>query len=665
MENLTSVFVSEANELLEDLEKALLQLENDKQSKMGISEVFRIMHSLKGSANMFGFEAINNLTHNLETIYQTIRDNGGSLTQEVFNVTLSCLDHLKALLENPVIKDPILQRTHEDLLSEIHRLNTGTKDTKAGSTLKLAEESSSVTYYIVFKPDSRVLRNGTNTLYLLDEILSLGHGLSLPYFIDLPNWDNIQPDLSYTGFEVVLYSNKTELEIREVFMFVEDESEIEIVRLSDENLLTDSVLNENLVCAHAFNKVGHEAILDALSQKKSKTQAVAADLQRVKNTTNVRVSSERLDELMNLVSELVTTQAGLSLLAEKNSSPELTAIAETVEKITRRLRDNAFTMSLVPVENLVVRFQRLVRDLSKELRKEIEFRTEGTETEIDKSITEKLADPLMHLIRNGLDHGIELPEERIKKGKSRKGTILFKSYYSGANVTIEIKDDGAGINLEKVRAKAIKQGLISPDVELGEKEILNLIFLPGFSTKEKITDVSGRGVGMDVVRRNVTGLRGEIDIRSRMGEGSTFIIKLPLTLSVIDGLLVKIDDSDFILPLSSVEKCYEIESNTLDNNFNNWITLDGERTPYLYLRNNFHSKSEAPQFSQVIKISSHLGQIGLIVDRIIGDYQAVLKPLGHAYRDQQEFSGATILGDGTVALVIDPLRLINKLKHAV
>lgn len=663
MENLNSVFIGEATELLEDLEKALLQLEKDKQNKVGISEAFRIMHSLKGAANMFGFEAINSLTHDLETIYQAIRDSGASLDQRIFNVTLACLDHLRILLQNRVIRDPGLQRTHDELLKEIHEISSSIKTTKTEVSPSGAKQDSSATYYILFKPNAKALSNGTNTLYLVEELLSLGSGISLPFFEELPQWDILQPELSYTSFEVVLYTTKTEQDIREVFMFVEDESEIEITRLSDENLLHDSSKSEKLTAAHDFKKLGKEQILSSLSEKKSKTATVATELQRAKNSTSVRVSSERLDELMNLVSELVTTQAGLSLLAEKNNSPELTAVAETIEKITRRLRDNAFTMSLVPIENLAVRFQRLVRDLSKDLAKEIEFKTEGTETEIDKSIVEKLADPLMHLIRNGLDHGIESPEVRLRKGKQRKGTILFKAYYSGANVVIEVKDDGAGINLEKVRSKAISKGLISGDVELSEKEIINLIFLPGFSTSDKITDVSGRGVGMDVVRRNIVDIRGDVEVFSKEGEGSTCVITLPLTLSIIDGLLVKVGETDFVIPLSMVNKCHEVNSKQLESAYNHWITLDGQRTPYFYLRNRFNASTPTPEHSQAIEISSHWGSIGLIVDKIVGDYQAVLKPLGQPYRDQDEFSGATILGDGTVALVIDPIKLISKLNR--
>lgn len=658
MENLVAVFVGEATELLKDLEKALLQLEDDKHDKVGISEVFRIMHSLKGSANMFGFDAINHLTHDLETIYQAIRDAGAELTSDIFNTTLLCLDHLTALLENPSLTDPRLKSMQERLLAEIRR-HTHQIDQVSNNTQLREVTGEETTYYVSFHAGKDILKNGTNTLYLIDELVALGKGLAFAN-IAPGDWNTLVPESNLIGFEVVLCTKKCEQEIRDVFIFVDGDSEIEIIALGSHDLITEEI-EASLTKAHCHDKkLGitriNEIIHLPIQRETNKKTGIPS-----KNTLNVRVPSQRLDELMNLVSELVTTQASLSLWAEKSNSAQLTAVAETIEKLTRRLRDNAFSMTLVPVENLVVRFQRLVRDLSKELGKEVSFTTIGTETEIDKSIVEKLVDPIMHLVRNSLDHGIETPGERLKKGKAQHGTIQFKAYYSGTNVLIELTDDGAGINLERVRQKAVEKGLIAIDAVLSEKEITNLIFLPGFSTSDIITEVSGRGVGMDVVRRNITDIRGEIDVTSVPGQGSSFTIRLPLTLSIIDGLLVKIAEQDFILPLSSVRKCYEIETSALAGHYNHWLTLDGERTPYLYLRSNFGIDSLPPSFSQVVKISTQLGQIGLVVDRVIGDYQAVLKPLGQLYNGQDEFSGATILGDGTVALVIDPTKLIQKL----
>jgi two-component system chemotaxis sensor kinase CheA len=364
---------------------------------------------------------------------------------------------------------------------------------------------------------------------------------------------------------------------------------------------------------------------------------------------------------MNLVSELVTTQARLSLFSNSNSSNELSAITENIEKITRRLRDNAFTMSLVPLESIAVRFQRLVSDLSKELKKEIEFKTEGLDTRIDKSIIEKLTDPILHILRNCIDHGIEDKATRASHNKSIKGCVTLRSFYSGSHVIIEISDDGAGLSTEKIKSKAIAQGLISADTQLSERELTDLIFVPGFSTASAITGVSGRGVGMDVVKRNITDIRGEVEVKSTTGKGSTFIIKLPLTLSIVDGLLVKIGAIDFVLPLSAVTKCYEVETHTLESTFNHWVTLDGKRTAFLYLREAFNIQNEKPTYSQLINVPFNNTTVGLAVDKIVGEYQAVLKPLGKFYHDQDEFSGATILGDGTVALVLDTNKLINKL----
>lgn len=664
IDNIRATFIAEAQELITDLEKSLLNLEQDPKNKESISTVFRSMHSLKGSASMFGFESISALTHNLETIYESIRDGKSILTHSILSVTFNSLDHLKRLLDDSEMKNKELKNTHISLLKDIESLLAESKNTETNTALSPSSEKAAVenTYYIFFKPIDKILHNGTNTLYLIEDMMALGEGISLPFFQSMPLFAELQADLSYTGFEIVLSTNKTEEVIHEVFMFVESECELVIHKISEGNLLNEEA-KEKLNKEINFSFMGEDKIISILipATKSSSTASVAAKVQQIKNVSNVRVSSERLDEFMNMVSELVTIQASLSLHAQKNESPQLLTIAENVEKITRRLRDNAFTMSLIPIESLVIRYQRLVRDLSLELKKDVVFKTEGTETEIDKSIIEKLTDPLLHLLRNSLDHGIESPEVRVSKGKPKQGVLLLKSYYSGANVIIEISDDGAGLNLEKIRAKAISKGLIAHDAIMSEKELINLIFTAGFSTAEQLTGVSGRGVGMDVVRRNISDIRGDIEVNTKENKGTTFKIRLPLTLSIIDGLLVRIGETDFILPLSSVDKCYEVETKILEESFNQWVTLEGQRTPYLFLRRDFNIANTAPSLSQVIKIAYEGGHVGLAVDRIVGEYQAVLKPLGELYLEQDEFSGSTILGDGVVALVMDPNRLIKKL----
>lgn len=669
-DKLLEIFLDEAQELVADLEKALLKLEGDLNNAEGIGTIFRAMHTLKGSAGMFGFDGVNNITHHLESIFQDIRDGSRHMDMAVLATTFKTLDHLRNLMLDPKLENTEVRNKHEELLAEIAALHANESINQVSSAVggSLEKVSSEVvsTYYIYILPGTQILRNGTNPFYLIEDLLGLGSGLVLPFFKELPTLKDIAPDNSYMGFEVVLNTSKPQSDIQEVFMFVEGDCELIIEKIADTDLLKDQLTSEQLWKNNNLSSpIGLEVIISVVNQAQGKA-AVKSDLQKSQNgkATSIRVDSDRLDDLMNLVSELVTTQARLSLYSTENTSGELAIISESVEKITRRLRDNAFSMSLVPLENLVVRFQRLVRDLSKDLNKEIQFKAEGTDTEIDKSIIEKLTDPLLHLLRNSIDHGIETTADRLKKGKSAQGMVLLKSYYSGANVIIEISDDGAGIDTARVRAKAISKGIIEEDTQLSDKEIIDLIFLPGFSTASQVTGVSGRGVGMDVVKRNISDLRGEIEVSTVLHKGTTFIIKLPLTLSIVDGLLVKVGTTDFVLPLGSVAKCYEVETVALESTFNQWTTLEGARTPFLFLRRDFGITENKPVLSQIIKVPYNNSHVGIAVDKIEGEYQAVLRPLGHLYHGQDEFSGATILGDGSVALVLDPNKLIKKLTAA-
>lgn len=320
-------------------------------------------------------------------------------------------------------------------------------------------------------------------------------------------------------------------------------------------------------------------------------------------------------------------------------------------------------MTLIPIKSIFPRFSRLIRDISGELGKEVEFIVEGGETELDKSIIETVSEPITHILRNSLDHGIESNEERLRLGKEEKGKITLKAYNSGTNVLISIKDDGQGIDLEKVRLNAISKGIISSDASLSESEILDLIFDAGFSTAETVTEVSGRGVGMDVVKKKIVGLKGEISIETNINRGTNIILKLPLTLSIIDGLLVKINEDFYIIPLACVDKCFEVSMAEIENNFNQLLILDGEQVPFINLKEDFYTFQDKSKINRVIVVNSESKKIGLCVDSIIGEYQAVLKPLGKYYRNQDFISGATILGDGTIALVLDSNRLINNFEE--
>jgi two-component system, chemotaxis family, sensor kinase CheA len=672
MENFRKKFIEEASEHIQDLEQALLELEINPTDKPLIERVFRAMHSLKGSGAMFGFEKISEFTHNLETVYDLVRNGEMAVTSELLNITLTSVDHLQSLLkEGEDLSDEILIK-HKTLIEQIDefiQINTRSVFTIAQEK-EFEENGSPKTFYILFQPNEDIMNNGTNPLFLIDELFVIGQCICVPIIKKIPAIEDFDPNKCYTTWEIFLATESDINAITDVFIFVEDECVLEVNQISEFNLLTNPLfiqkIDEIRLLQREMGLAQIKEFVNSLVEPETTVTAKIKDEKVVvipKDTTisSIRVSSDKLDQLMNLVSELVTTQARLTLYAETDGTSELLAISENVQKLSRQLRDNAFSIVLIPIENMLTRFQRLVRDLSKELKKEVVFEAEGTETELDKTIIENLTDPLMHILRNSLDHGIEIPSEREEKGKPRQGKILLKAFYSGANVIIQIFDDGAGIDPNFIRAKAIQKGLISPDIQFSRKEILDLVFIPGFSTAANITDVSGRGVGMDVVKRKIADIRGEVEIESEINIGTTLTIKLPLTLSIIDGLLVKIEHIHYVIPLSVIDKIYAYEHVKLLKSFNNTIVLDGEQIPFFYLRNEFELAefTESP-YEQIIVIRYEDKRVGLVVDMVIGEYQAVLKPLGKHYKKQEIISGATILGDGTIALVMDTNKAIKQ-----
>jgi len=667
MDSFRKKFIEEAAELIDKLEVSLLELEKSPNDETLIQQVFRVMHTLKGNSAMFGFDLIDSFTHNLETIYDMIRNGQLEVSKDILNITFSSVDHLKAMLDEQNYDDPDFKTVHNGLMGKINRIiNPGNPETETAKTAKEKSESLS-TYYILFEPNENIFKNGTNPLYLLDELCSLGEHKVFAHFNRLPGIKEITPNLCYTYWEVLLATDQDVNAIHDVFIFVETDSKLEIQKLAEENLLADKLfVDEVSQLAEVQKDVGLVTIqrlatkaAARINKEKAKQFTKERIATKDKTAASIRVSSDKLDHLMNLVSELVTTQARLSLFAEQTNVPGLAPIVENVHKLTRQLRDIAFSIVLIPIENLFGRFQRLVRDLSAELHKEVDFIVEGADTELDKTIIENLSDPLMHIIRNSMDHGIEDARVRLANGKPAKGKIHLKAFYSGASVIIQVSDDGAGIDPEIIHAKAISKGLVPSDKKMSKKEILDLIFLPGFSTAKKVTDVSGRGVGMDVVKKKISDIRGEVEVESEVGKGTTITIKLPLTLSIIDGLLVSIDGSPFVIPLSSIDKIYAVDKDSIYNTFNNLVTLDGTQIPFFSLRKEFNLQPSNEELEQVVVVNFEDNRVGLVVDYVIGEYQAVLKPLGKHYKSHDIFSGATILGDGTVALVMDTNKIIK------
>jgi len=683
MEEFKQKFKEEATDLINELEEALLLLDNDRSNLNLIEQVFRVMHSLKGGGAMFGFSRISEFTHHLETIYDLVRNKKMVVTKELLSVTLNSVDHLKLLLEDE--NDDIL-RNHNQQLAIIQKI-IQTKDDQQltvesnGHTTHPRVETNTPykTYLINFEPHGAILLNGTNPIFLIDELNLMGKSQVWVQNQDIPSIHHLDCGICYVSWQLLLYTSHDENAIRDVFIFVEDECVLKIELVADIdvfaiNKFRPQLLNlvkkvkkiekyhiQQLLQTNNDSVTINEPII--IKAQESTIPSTKKHLNKENIISSIRVDSDKLDRLMNMVSELVTTQASLNLLAEENDLPGLMTVAETMENLTRQLRDLTFNMSLIPIDTVVTRFQRLVRDLSSEFGKDIAFVAEGTETELDKNIIQSLTEPIMHIIRNSIDHGIETPQERLAAGKPEQGKIVFKAFYSGAYVYIQISDDGKGINLTKIYSKAVDMKLITGDEKLNQSQLIDLVFMPGVSTAQVITGISGRGVGMDVVKKRVADIRGEIELDTVVGVGTSITIKLPLTLSIIDGLLVKIDKTLFIIPLSVVDKIYAAESKNIKNSFNSIIVFDGEQVPYYDLSEEFKLAAHTPEIVEIVVVRYLEKRIGLVVDSVIGEVQAVLKPLGKMYSDIEMFSGATVLGDGTVALVMDTNKIIKQLSE--
>lgn len=659
------VFIEEAFDLINQLEEKMLQLESDPKDSGMIDQVFRIMHTLKGNGNMFGYLHLAAITHELENIYDDIRADKITLSRGILELTLACIDHFRNLIEDTELADKKNKDFHEQLFSTIKDLRSD--DSKADAQPDHKEKTVQQrkdfhTFYLFFKPEKDIFKDGTNPLYFIYDLHDLGECLPISVMHPDTQRDNFNPEKCHTVWHIVLATDNSEDEVREHFMFLSEESQPLIHILSDQNLIKAAGFNEYFK-NQVHNKINIvELDITRFQTQEKKSRKLTADASSTRSAeaiSSVRVSSKKIDQMMNLISELVIKQAELSLLALGDSNQKLVEVAESIENISRDLRDNAFSISLIPLEKSVLRFQRLVRDVSKRFDKKVDFIVEGKETELDKTIIEKIVDPIMHILRNSIDHGIELPEDRKKKGKPETGTIRLKAFPSGAHVVIEITDDGAGINLEKVRETAISKGMLSKSDAMDRDELLHLIVSPGFSTAENISEVSGRGVGMDVVNQKISEIRGELEMHTEQGEGTTITIKLPLTISIIDCLLLKCSGDFYLVPLAVVDRCAEVKAKDILSADNKYVILNDEYIPFIDLRTEFLIDENRPDVQQILLVNHKDFLVGLVVDEVIGNYQAVLKSLGAAYRSQEMVSGASILGSGEIALVLDVSRIIQ------
>lgn len=724
LDKMADIFLEEASDLLEKLEDHLLKLEQSPDDVDTIAAVFRTMHTIKGSAGMFGFNAVSRFTHQAENTFDEVRNGRVAVTSELITLTLNARDHIRNMLSDPNSQE--LAEETESLISQfqvylLENALDGSKPAKtetAASVEKSApqveekktttakgdeiisfnansvqevekpkapkktepEEIPEITYRISFEPDLDVFMNGTKPHALISELSEMGEVSIIPFYSSIPPLKEIDPTKCYMSWDIILTTTKSVNDIQDVFMFLDNSSKIEVKKVADSNQdspapkrLGEILIEKNLVTQDEITAaIGVQKPLgQILTEKKvvsvEDVQAALAEQKHLReqkerksqeqNSQTIKVNSLKLDRLIDLVGELVTFNARLNQLSGGIHSPTLSTLSEQGERLILELRDTTMDMRMLPIGTIFSRFRRLVRDLSSETQKNIELVTEGAETELDKTVIEKLNDPLVHLIRNSVDHGVEPPDVRVAKGKAPQGRVTLKAQHAGAFVLITIEDDGAGLDLEKIRKKAIDKGLISPNDELSENQTADLIFMPGFSTADKVTSISGRGVGMDVVKRDIATLGGSVSISTKKGMGTKFTLKIPLTLAIIEGILVKVGDNSYVLPLSNVLECLKFQTSLPESKFCSTAKIREDMVPFIDLRNFFGIKTERPSQQQIVMVTDQDSKIGIVIDRVIGNYQTVIKPLGKLYHNVQGISGATILGDGSVALILDIYKL--------
>jgi len=633
-------FFEEARELLAELELALLELDEKRDDPELVGRAFRALHTIKGSGAMFGLDELAGFTHHLETAFDRVRNGQLAVTSGLTNLALAASDQIKALLEQAAGRGVADQARGAEILARVGELTGAEQPTppqpdSVPPPPERAGRGEIRLWRIRFRPAAEVLVNGVNPLLLLDELRQLGDLQVTADLSAIPPLRAIVPEHCYLAWDMTLATPAGRDAIRDVFIFVEDNSELAI---------------ETAVAPKP--EAGRAPVAPPASENTPVRGAQPA--------ASIRVAAAKLDQLVNLVGELVTVQARLSEAAARSNDPGILDIAELVERLTGELRENSMSIRMLPLRATFERFRRLVHDLGVDLGKDVELTVEGADTELDKTVIDQLNDPLVHLIRNSMDHGIETPEARRAAGKRPTARIHLSALHSGANVLIRVSDDGRGLDAEAVRARAVEQGLIDSGARLSEQEIFSLILAPGFSTAREVTDVSGRGVGMDVVRRSVEALHGSIELNSRPSQGLTVTLRLPLTLAIIDGLLVRVGATSFVVPLANSLECVELTREDIQAAHGNHLAnVRGELIPYIRLSEYFEMDTARPDREQIMVVETEHGLYGFAVDQVLGDHQTVIKNLGRLCRNVQVVSGATILGDGTVALILDPHRLVH------
>ncbi|WP_375185196.1 chemotaxis protein CheA [Pseudoalteromonas sp.] len=660
------VFFEESFEGLDAMEAELLNLVPGEEDLETINTIFRAAHSIKGGSGTFGFSAVADFTHVLETLLDQIREGSRDLTAEHVNLLLKSVDCLRALLRTlQAEQQPDLTEADELRIKFEEILGMRAASKAPEPTQEAVSESSFNTYQIDFKPHHHLFKTGNEPLYMISELAELGELETQAFQDDVPDITNLAPEDCFLSWRFFLTTDKDQSCIEEIFEWVEDDADITITLcgglFGDEEVAAVEAVAEETAPAQEAEPAVVKPITD--TKKPAPVKATTANAE----STSIRVGIDKVDSLINMVGELVITQAMLSQLGEQEiTEATIASLQEGLAQLahnTRDLQENVMRIRMLPISFVFSRFPRLVRDISQKLDKQVELKLLGEQTELDKTVMEKLSDPMVHLVRNSLDHGLETVDKRVAAGKDPVGTVTLNAFHQGGNIVIEIMDDGQGLNTTKIREKAIKNGLISETDELSDNEINELIFLPGFSTADQVSDLSGRGVGMDVVRRNIEALSGSVEVASAPGVGSTFTIRLPLTLAILDGQLVRIAEHTYIIPLISIIESLQIDISKVSRVGKDLdvLRLRDEYIPILRLYNIFNHKGaiETLDKTLLVVVESDNQKVGLLVDDLLSQQQVVIKSLEANYKKVDGVSGATILGDGRVSLIVDISGLIK------
>jgi two-component system chemotaxis sensor kinase CheA len=673
MDNFKHKFVQESLDMMTDLENNLIELEKDLANESYIHNIFRHLHTIKGGALLVGFEKLGSFIHEVETIFAMVREGTMNIDEQTLSIVFQSVDHIKKLLNDLELEDDFLKENQQILIKELKKLQS--KDQHLDEIAPRID----YTFSITIEPNSPLTTDTEHPIiYVIDELEELYED----YF--LKKQEN-EEHISFWFSIVNQVGNRDELE--SLFLFVEDDFTISIQELgkTEQYPLSEglkSELNEKIEKEGTVPKTEEieELFIPFRKQNLKQTSSIESKPKTKKDTQSdsenteenqiqmagsTRISKHKVNRLMDAVSELITLSSSLKNIASKYDLNDLSLLVEKMELEVDHLREDVFSLNLLPLSTLNTQFKRMIRNLSKQKGKKVEFEMLGGDTELDKHMIESLENPLLHILRNSIDHGIEQSEERLKKGKKETGLITLRGYYTGSDIIIEVTDDGKGIDPKKVRKKAIEMGIIQENEVVSDENFYDLLYHQGLSTAEQVTDFSGRGVGMDVVKKNIESLKGKVEISSTFGKGTQLSIRLPLTLSIIEGLLVEVGDVKYIVPLFNVDKVCRLPVKSVERDewFSSLVEIEGRQVSILNLRKEFKTermKDIQMQEMDIIMLSNSDKGKGIAVDKIHDKVQAIIKPIGKYFRNQEYIMGTSILGDGSLALVLDTDKLIHQ-----